>query len=268
MKSDNRIWLIGCGNMGGAMLKGWLAQDMDPSRVTVVDPSVDALPPGVRLCRTIPAGEAPPALLLLAVKPQIFKEVAAGLADVVGEDTLLVSILAGVDIAALKQALPRPARVVRIMPNMPSSIGRGVSVLCGAGLSADDQSALTRMMTPLGAVEWIDDEELFHPVIAVSGSGPAFVFRFIQAMAEKGAALGLPEDQALRLAIATVEGAAALAAVSTDSPAVLAEQVRSPNGTTNAGLLALDEDGVFADRIAKTMQATADRSVEMTKGER
>jgi pyrroline-5-carboxylate reductase len=87
-------------------------------------------------------------------------------------------------------------------------------------------------------------------------------------MAEKGAALGLPEDQALRLAIATVEGAAALAAVSTDSPAVLAEQVRSPNGTTNAGLLALDEDGVFADRIAKTMQATADRSVEMTKGER
>jgi pyrroline-5-carboxylate reductase len=267
MASD-RIWLFGCGNMGGAMLRGWLAQGMDPARVTVIDRSFRDPPLGVRVLTSLPEGEAPPALLLLAIKPQQFADVADGLARVVGPDTLLCSVLAGVDIDGLRRALPTPRRIVRIMPNTPSSIGRGVSVLFGQGLDAADEGLLTNLLTPLGIVEWITREDLFHAVIAVSGSGPAFVFRYIDAITDAGVSLGLPREQALRLALATVEGSAALAAQSDEPPSVLAERVRSPNGTTNAGLLTLDEGGVFAARIAATLEATALRSAEMTKAAR
>ncbi len=268
MIADPTIWLVGCGNMGGAMLNGWLAQGMDPARITVVDPNLKAAPDGVRLLSTLPTGEAPPGLLLLAVKPQQFAEVAATLAGLVGPDTLIASILAGVEIQALRRALPVPNRVVRIMPNTPASIGKGVSALFGDGLSSDEHALLNTLMAPLGMVEWIDREDLFHAVIAVSGSGPAFVFRYLEAIAAAGVSLGLEEDQALRLALATVEGSAILARLSGKAPAVLAEQVRSPNGTTHAGLCKLDEGGVFAARLAETLEATAKRSVEMSEESR
>jgi pyrroline-5-carboxylate reductase len=267
MASDT-IWLFGCGNMGGAMLKGWLAQGMDPARITVIDRSLHNPPHGVRVVPSLPKGEAPPTFLLLAIKPQQFSDVAVDLSGVVGANTLIASVLAGVEIDVLRRALPAPRRIVRIMPNTPTAIGRGVSVLYGEGLDDADTALLTNRFSSLGIVEWITREDLFHAVIAVSGSGPAFVFRYIDAIAAAGVALGLPKEQALRLALATVEGSAALAAQSDEPPSVLAERVRSPNGTTNAGLLTLDEGGVFAARIAATLEATALRSAEMTKAAR
>jgi pyrroline-5-carboxylate reductase len=266
--APNSIWLFGCGNMGGAMLKGWLAQGMDPACVTVIDRSRAQQPNGVRVLPALPQGEAPPALLVLAIKPQQFSDVAAELSGVVGANTLIASVLAGVEIDVLRRALPAPRRIVRIMPNTPTSIGRGVSVLFGHGLDEADEALLTKLFSALGIVDWITREDLFHAVIAVSGSGPAFVFRFVDAIADAGVTLGLAKDQALRLALATVEGSAALAAQSDETLAALAERVRSPNGTTNAGLLALDAGGVFAARIAETLDATARRSVEMAKAAR
>ena len=149
---------------------------------------------------------------------------------------------------------------MRTMPNLPVAIGKGVTGLFSADGSAEVRSAVEALFASTGHAEWLAEEDQFHAVIAVSGSGPAFVYRFIAALADGGAALGLPADQALRLARATVEGAAALSTASGQDPSELARQVTSPNGTTAAGLATLDEGGQFAARIAATQAATAKRS--------
>ncbi len=245
------------------MLSGWVADGMDPHQISVVDPHPAAVPDGVRVLNAVPLGEAPPALVLLAIKPQILAQAAPEIAPALGPETILLSILAGVDVAALKTHFPVTGRIIRAMPNMPASIGKGVTVLCGE--TPDD--AISRLMRPLGTVEWIADEALFHAVIAVSGSGPAFVFRYLDAITQAGVDLGLPAEMSQRLAMATVEGSAALAAASSDSLYDLAEKVRSPGGTTNAGLNALDASD-FAEILARVLRATADRSEEMTLASR
>lgn len=250
------IWLVGAGNMGGAMLRRWLAEGMDPAQVTVIDPHAAEAPPGVTLLAEMPAGA--PEVLVLAVKPQQLDKlprVAAG---------LLVSILAGVEEATLAERFDAGA-IVRAMPNLPVSLGKGVVALHGA--DADDRARATAeaLMAPLGLVEWIADEHLFHAVTALSGSGPGFVYRFLEALAESGAALGLPPDQALRFAVAMVEGAAALAADAGEPPAVLAERVASPGGTTRAGLNVLDRAVGLKELIADTLRAAAQRSEEMAE---
>jgi pyrroline-5-carboxylate reductase len=256
--SDGPVWLFGCGNMGGAILSGWLADGMDPTRVTVIDPSPGHQIANVRVLASPPTGEAAPSLVLLAIKPQHFFDLAPVLSPLLGQDTLVLSILAGVEVAALSRALPHAGRIVRTMPNMPASIGAGVTAIC----APTPDPALERLLSPLGSVEWIKDEAMFHAVIAVSGSGPAFAFRYIAAIADAGVSLGLPKDQATRMAIATVRGAAALAEVSALDLSTLAEQVRSPNGTTHAGLVTMDASDLN-DVVARTMVATAKRSEEM-----
>jgi pyrroline-5-carboxylate reductase len=256
------IWLVGCGNMGGAMLRGWIAADIDPARVTVIDPARPDVPGGVRLLDTPPMGEAPPALVVLAVKPQLAGAAAETLVPRVGGDTLLVSILAGVETVTLRTLIPGLQAVVRAMPNLPASIGQGVTVLYAQGLGERERSGIAALMAPLGQVEWIDDEGLFHAVTALSGSGPAFVLRFAEALAAGGAALGLSPAQALSLALSTIRGTAALAATASESPGQLVERVRSPNGTTHAGLETLDASR-FADIVAETLAAAARRSREL-----
>jgi pyrroline-5-carboxylate reductase len=257
------VWLIGCGNMGRAMLDGWLSHGMGAHDVLVVDPALPNCPEGVQLVDAIPAGAPCPALVLLAVKPQMLREIAPILNAALGTTTMVMSILAGVECAKLRQALPAPEQIVRVMPNMPASIGKGVSVVYAADADDARRVQIASLLKPLGMVEWIEDEYLFHAVTALSGSGPAFVFRFINALAQSGAALGLPAEQALRLAIGTVEGAAALAAQSGDGPAKLAARVTSPQGTTAAGLAVLDEAGLFEQRVAATLDAAAARSREL-----
>ncbi len=250
------FWLIGCGNMGGAMLRGWIASGLTPSRFLVVDPARPPLPEGVAWLADAPEGQ--PETMLLAIKPQSFRGVAPSLAPLIGRRTTLLSILAGVEISTLKAAFAGAGSIVRVMPNTPAAIGKGVLALHGA-----EDAATTALMARLGLAEWIADEALFDAVTALSGSGPAFVYRFIDALAAGGAALGLSADQALRLATATVEGAALLAAASDETPGVLADRVASPGGSTREGLDVLDTDSALMRLMADTLRAATKRNSDL-----
>lgn len=265
---DGPLWLVGAGNMGGAMLRGWLAAGVDPALVTVIDPATKDLPAGVLALPAPPPDGAAPAVLVLAVKPQLLDAVAPGIAPALAAETVLLSILAGVEIASLRQRFAAPRGIVRVMPNTPVAIGKGVMALHGDGLSADQAALAERLTAPLGLVEWIAREDQFDAVTALSGCGPAFLFRFIDAMAQAGAALGLPADQAARLATATVEGAALLAAAADESPAQLADRVASPGGSTREGLNILDQDGAIRELLARTLAAAARRNAEMAAAAR
>jgi pyrroline-5-carboxylate reductase len=256
--SGGAIWLIGCGNMAGAMLSRWLAMGLDPARVTVVDPALPDV--GVRVLTALPE-ESAPDMLMLGVKPQGLADVAPGL-QTASTGALLLSILAGTTTAILKKQFPAARGVARIMPNLPVAIGKGAVALY-ADAAVEDHNSVTNLVAPLGLVEWIDDETLFDAVTALSGSGPAFLYRFIDALAQGGAALGLPADQAARLALATVEGAALTAAASPDSPASLAEKVASRGGSTRAGLNVLDADNALETLVAATLAAAEARNREL-----
>jgi len=253
-----RIWLIGCGNMAGAMLSRWLATGLDPARITVVDPGLPRL--GVRVLSSVP-DEPPPDLLMLGVKPQMLADVAPGL-QAASSSAMLLSILAGTTTRTLRSLFPAARAVLRIMPNLPVAIGKGVVGLHG-DLSRADRDAATALMDPLGLVEWIAEEAHFDAVTALSGSGPAFVYRYIDALAQGGAALGLPADQAARLARATVEGAAVLAAQSDTSPSALADRVASKGGSTRMGLDVLDRDYALVRLAAGALAAAEARNREL-----
>lgn len=259
--SGGPVWLIGAGNMGGAILRGWIAQGMNLSRVTVIDPFVTIVPDGVTLLAALPEGGAPDTVVL-AVKPQQLKDIGAIYARQAKPPRVLLSILAGVETASLAEAFGA-AHVIRTMPNLPASIGQGVTVLYTASGDPDVRAEADALMAPLGLVEWIADEALFDAVTALSGSGPGFVFRFIEAMAEAGAALGLPADQAVRLARATVAGSAMLAIGSDETPAMLADRVASPGGTTREGLNVLDAEQALKTLLAETLAAAARRNADL-----
>ncbi len=256
------LWLIGAGNMGGAMLRGWLAVQGSDRPITVIDPFIAAVPDGVKLLRAIPEGGEQPDILVLAVKPQQLGDVRAAFAGTAGAPRLLLSILAGVETDTLSQAFLAQS-TVRAMPNLPVSIGEGVTALFSDDADDAARAEAAGLVSPLGMVEWIDDEALFDAVTALSGCGPGFLFRFIDAMAEAGAALGLPADQALRLATATVKGSGLLAAQSDESPATLADRVASPGGSTREGLNVLDQDGALKGLLRATLDASARRNAEL-----
>lgn len=256
--NSGTIWLIGCGNMAGAMLSRWLATGLDPARVTVIDPAMPDV--GVRVLSALP-NEPAPDMLMLGVKPQMLADVAPGL-EAATDGALLLSILAGTTTATLTHTFPTARAILRVMPNLPVAIGKGVVGLHG-DLGDADRAAANALMAPLGLVEWIADESHFDAVTALSGSGPAFLYRFIDALAQGGAALGLPADQAARLALATVEGAALTAAASADAPASLADKVASKGGSTRAGLDVLDADSALETLVAATLAAAEARNREL-----
>lgn len=253
------IWLVGAGNMGGAVLRRWIACGMDPASVTVIDPFASEVPAGLACVAEAPEGS--PEVLFLAVKPQQLNKLPSISAG------LLISILAGVEEAVLAERFDARA-VVRAMPNLPVSLGKGVVALHSNSDDSTARATAEALMAPLGLVEWIGDEALFDAVTALSGSGPGFVYRFLEALAEAGAALGLPTDQALRFAVAMVEGSAALAAASGEAPATLAERVASPGGTTRAGLDVLDRDDALKRLVHETLAAAARRSAELAEAAR
>lgn len=256
------LWLVGCGHMGGALLDRWLACGLDAGSITVIDPNPRSAPPGIRVVGTPQdAGEAPN-VVLLAIKPQLLADVAAQLSDYLAHQPLVISILAGAETATIRRLLS--PRVVRAMPNMPVRIGQGVTVLFGE--PGSDREVAAALMAAVGQVHWIDDEQLFDAVTGVSGSGPAYLFNFIEALAAAGAAAGLPAELARQLALDTVAGAAALAASGEASPAELRAQVTSPNGTTAAALAVLDGDGGLTRLLSDTVAAAARRSRELARG--
>ncbi|MBC2651000.1 pyrroline-5-carboxylate reductase [Novosphingobium flavum] len=259
-----RMLQIGCGNMGGAMLAGWLAGGMAADGFTVVDPVLAEAPPGVRLLRQAPSGEAPFDMLLLGFKPQQFTQIAPGLEPLAGEGTVVLSVLAGVELATLRARFPRARGIVRVMPNLAAALGKSPIGLVGE-VDEADRAAVDRLMAPLGQAEWLVDEETMHLVTALAGSGPAFVYRMIDALAAGAAALGLPRDQADRLALSMVEGAAALAAASEHSPGELADRVASPGGVTRAGMNVLDAENRMLALMTDTLRAARDRNIEMAE---
>ncbi|WCT74310.1 pyrroline-5-carboxylate reductase [Sphingomonas naphthae] len=252
---EGPVWLVGAGNMGGAMLSRWLAAGLDPREVTVIRRSGAAMGEGITVLTAPPPDGPVPAMVMLAVKPQMLDQVAPLLAPMIGPETLLVSILAGVETASLRARFPAAGPVLRAMPNTPVALGKGVVALHGDGLDARTRAIAEALMAPLGLVEWVD-EGLFDQVTALAGSGPAFLFRFIDSLAKAGTAAGLPADQSARLALATVEGAGLLAAGAGESPGALADRVASPGGSTRKGLDVLDADGAL-DRLIEEMLAAA-----------
>ncbi|WP_166037516.1 pyrroline-5-carboxylate reductase [Sphingosinicella sp. YJ22] len=267
MELPGPFWLIGCGNMAGAMLRGWLDAGMDPAQVTVIRPSGAPVADGVRVLTHLPLDERP-VVTMLGVKPQMLDDVATDLAPVLDGSELLISILAGVEQASLRARFPGPRTIVRAMPNTPVALRKGATSLHGEGGAGEDRALAERLMATLGHVEWIADEALFDVVAALTASGPAFVFRFIDALAAAASGLGLSDDQARRLALATVEGASALAAASDESPHQLAERVASPGGMTRKGLDVLDADESLNRLVHTTLEAAVRRSREMGEAAR
>ncbi len=261
---EGPLWLIGCGNMGGAMLRRWIAAGLDPATVTVITRSGQGAPDGVRSLTTLPDEDAP-ATVMLALKPQQIDAAQALLAQLRGTPKLLLSILAGVDHATLSKRFAAAA-IVRAMPNLPVAIGKGVTALYSPGDSS--AAAAEAFAAPLGHYEWIADEAHFDAVTALAGCGPGFVFRFADALAKAGAALGLPADQAARLALATLEGSAIMASCADVSPAVLADRVASPGGSTREGMNVLDRDGALVALLTETLAASERRNAEMAAAAR
>ncbi|MCL6252144.1 pyrroline-5-carboxylate reductase [Altererythrobacter sp. KTW20L] len=259
----NSILIVGCGNMAGAMVEGWLAAGHDPAQFTVVDPLRDSAPGGIAVLREIPAAGAFDAIVL-GVKPQNLGEVAPLLAPLAGTGTLILSLLAGIELEVLRHNFPNASAQVRVMPNLAVSLGKAPIALVALGLDEAGRADVTALMEPLGTPGWIG-EDRFDLVTALAGSGPAFVYRFIDALGAAATRLGLPEDQARALALAMVEGAAALAAQSPHDPGQLAEMVASKGGVTRAGLDVLDADGALNRLVTDTLRAARDRSAEMAR---
>lgn len=258
--------LVGCGRMGGAMLKGWLARGLQPGAVTVIDPKLapEWQDKGLRVNEPLPDN---PAVLVLAVKPQM-------MADAMGElpkldDTLVVSVAAGTTIATFESAFPGAA-IVRVMPNTPAAIGKGISAIIGNAATAAQQLDLAEaLMTAVGRVVRLENEDQMNAVTGLSGSGPAYVFHMIEAMAKAGEAQGLSPELALELARMTVAGAGALAIDADEDPAVLRENVTSPGGTTAAGLKVLMDAGKgLPPLMERTVAAATERGRELGKGEK
>ena len=238
------IALAGAGKMGGAMLTGWLAGGLDASRVVVVEPflSADIKALAAKGVRLNPNDSGAADTLVVAVKPQTFREAGPALKKLVGPNTLVVSIMAGTPIAALEQVCG--GMVVRAMPNTPAAIGRGITVAVAAkNVSAAQRATADALLRATGAVEWVDDEDLMDAVTAVSGSGPAYVFLLAEELARAGVEAGLPADLATKLARETVAGSGELLHRSEQDSATLRQNVTSPGGTTAAALEVLMAQG-------------------------
>jgi pyrroline-5-carboxylate reductase len=260
------IVLAGAGKMGGALLIGWLTGGLDPSRVAVIDPapSLEITTLAIRGIRLNPVAAAPADTLVLAVKPQMFREAALVLKPWIGPSTLVISIMAGMTIAAIQDICG--GAVVRAMPNTPAAIGRGITVAVPAGhVSAGQRATADALLRATGAVEWVEDETLMDAVTAVSGSGPAYLFLLAEELARAGVAAGLPEPLATKLARHTVSGAGELLHRSELAAATLRQNVTSPGGTTAAALAVLMGDNGFEPLLSKAVAAATARSKELAK---
>ena len=258
-----KILIVGCGNMAGAMLEGWLAGGSPPDRFTVVTPTRESAPGEVELLREVPGGRDFDAVLL-GFKPHMLGDIAPTLQGGAGEGATVLSVLAGVQLDVLRAHFPDADAVVRVMPNLACALGKSPMALAEAGLDEAGRDALIEFLRPLGTPEWVG-EDRFDLVTALAGSGPAFVYRYIDALGAAAVRLGLPEDQARRLAIAMTEGAAALAAESEHPPGRLADMVASPNGVTRKGLDVLDDGEALTRLVCETLRAARDRSAEMAR---
>lgn len=264
------VVLVGCGNMGRAMLEGWLAAGrLEPAQVLVVEPveALRARAQGLGVAAVADAGQiaadVAPRLVIFAVKPQVILDIAPAYARF-RQDATYLSVAAGTSIAAFERVLGNDAAIMRCMPNTPAAIGKGMMVtVANPHVSPEIAAFVREMLSASGQVAEIADEALMDAVTAVSGSGPAYVFHFIECLTAAGEAAGLPVETAKLLAMQTVYGAAALAAESGEEPGELRRQVTSPNGTTAAALAVLMDDERLKKLVAQAVEAARERSVEL-----
>jgi pyrroline-5-carboxylate reductase len=262
------IVLAGAGKMGGAMLSGWLAQGLDATGVAVIEPhpsnEISALvAKGIRL-NPSPNDIGAVATLVVALKPQMFREAEAMLKSFSGASTLVVSIMAGATIASIEQVCG--GSVVRAMPNTPAAIGRGITVAVAAtSVSTAQRAVADALLRATGSVEWIDDENLMDAVTAVSGSGPAYIFLLAEELARAGVEAGLPVELATKLARETVSGSGELLRRSELASATLRQNVTSPGGTTAAALEVLMGPDGMQSLLTRAVAAATQRGKELAK---
>lgn len=257
-------WFVGCGNMGGAILDGWRMGGLDLSPVTVIRPSGTPVE-GTRVVTSFAAAGAPPSLVLFAFKPQKLDDIAPELRQYLSARTIVVSLLAGVEAASLRERLPGAAAIVRASTNLPVAVRRGVTGLYSPDADGSAQEQLNNLFTALGFAMWMADEQKLAALGSVAGAGPAYVARFVAALAKAGVKRGLTEQIAATLALETVLGTAWMAATNKESMESVARRVASPNGTTEAGLKVLDRDHVLDELVAVTIDAAARRGGELAE---
>ena len=268
---NKKISFIGGGNMAQALISGLISCGVKPSLITVADPSSDAREQlAAKGLNTVdPTADAKAAVIgadivVLAVKPQVMKVVVSGFADVL-DTQLVISVAAGLSTELLSNMLGGYGNIVRAMPNTPAMIQMGATGLYGTdNISAEQKQLATAVMEASGLVMWVDNEEHMHAVTAVSGSAPAYMFYFIEAMVDGGVALGLDKEQASALAMQTMLGAAKMALGSEDAPSELRRKVTSPNGTTQAAIESMQANDI-SRQIVEAMQACADRSQALSE---
>lgn len=258
--------LVGCGKMGTAMLEGWLAGGLRPGSVWVIDPAPSdwLAAQGVHVNEPLPDD---PALVLLAVKPQMMNEALPRVTNLGGGKTVVLSIAAGVTLAAFEAVFGPSTPIIRAMPNTPAAVQRGITALIGNRAAREkDVSMAEALLNAVGKTVRLAREDQMDAVTAVSGSGPAYVFHLIEAMAAAGEAEGLDPDLAMNLALSTVSGAGALAEEADETASQLRVNVTSPKGTTEAALeVLMDEERGFRPLLRRAVAAAANRSRELGK---
>lgn len=272
LQLDGPLLLAGAGNMGYALLAGWLERGLDPARIIVQDPAPSPRIReqlnwhGIEVRAEVRSLPEPPAVLLIAVKPQVMDQVFPPLAQLARKKTVVLSVAAGRRIDGFEPHLPQGTAVVRAMPNMPASVGRGITVAVGnTHVTPAQRETCDQLLRAVGEVAWVDDEGLMDAVTAVSGSGPAYVFYLAECLANAGVKAGLKPELAQQLACWTVAGAGELLHRSDLGPELLRQNVTSPNGTTFAALQVLMDETGLARLMQDAVAAAARRSRELAK---
>jgi pyrroline-5-carboxylate reductase len=261
-----KLLLVGCGKMGGAMLDGWQSRGLAAADVLVAEP-VEALrpkKPGLRAVGSTSEISETPEIIVLAVKPQTMDAVLPDLKRFADEGSVFLSIAAGKTLKYFASHLGAAAKVVRAMPNTPAAVRQGITVACAAkGVSAAEKKRCQQLLEAVGEALWVEDEALMDPVTALSGSGPAYVFLLVEAMAAAGAKLGLSADMAMQLARATVAGSGELLKQSSEPAQQLRVNVTSPGGTTAEALKVLMAADGIQPVFDKALAAASRRSKEL-----
>jgi len=255
-------WFVGCGNMGSAIIEGWRLAGIDLSNVTIIRPSGKPVE-GLRTVTSLPEAGVPPKLVVLAVKPQKLDEVVPELKPWITGRATIVSILAGAEVASLRARFPGAGAIVRAMPNLPIAIRRGVTALYSADADDGLKQQIGDLFVALGWAMWTADEDKLAAIGSVAGAGPAYVARFVDALAKAGEARGLSRETAATIALETVLGTSWMAATTGEAMDSVVRRVASPNGTTEAGLAVLDK--ALDDLIGATIEAAARRGAELAE---
>lgn len=266
------LWMVGAGKMGQALYGGWIKADLPIAQITLIDPQPKPADVTLRAAdqwAAQPHTQIKPDILIIAIKPQMIADTLPAYTDLIRPDTLVLSIAAGTSIKTIASLLGHPDQpIIRTMPNTPAMVGQGITAAFANSSVTDAQRMIAQqLLEAVGDVVWLSAEDQMHAVTALSGSGPAYVFALIEAMAKAGVAQGLSVETAMQLARQTVIGSGALAAALRDVPAnTLRENVTSPGGTTAAGLSVLQGAHGLDELLAQTVAAAAQRSEELGQG--